>query len=264
MLRNVARQVAREVIIRNMQVIPAIDIKDGAVVRLLKGDFAQKTVFSHDPVETARGWQEQGAALLHVVDLDGTQRGGSKNLPVVAAIAAALDIPVQMGGGLRDLGAVAQAVDAGVARVVLGTAALEQPALVAEACARYPGRVVVALDARNGKVTTHGWQQESTVDMFDLARQMVACGVSRFLYTDVERDGTLSQPNFESTAALARAVSVPVIASGGVGTLAHLKRLASLGVEGSIVGVALYRGAFTLAEALAAVAAGPEKRPGGA
>ena len=169
-----------------------------------------------------------------------------------------------MGGGLRDLGAVEAVIAAGVARVVLGTVALEQPELVAEACARHPGRVVVALDARNGKVMTHGWQQESAVDMFDLAQQMVACGVSRFLYTDVERDGTLSQPNFAATGALAEAVDVPVIASGGVATLDHLKRLATLGVEGSIVGSALYRGAFTLPEALAAVAAGREKRPDGA
>ena len=236
-----------------MQVIPAIDIKDGAVVRLFKGDFDQSTVFSHDPVETARGWEEQGAALLHVVDLDGTERGKSRNHPVVATIAEALTIPVQMGGGLRDLAAIEQAVAAGVARVVLGTVALEQPELVAEACARYPGRVVVALDARNGKVMTHGWQHESGVDMFDLAHQMVASGVSRFLYTDVERDGTLSQPNFEATGALARAVSVPVIASGGVASLDHLTRLTTLGVEGAIVGVSLYRGAFTLPEALATV-----------
>lgn len=236
-----------------MQVIPAIDIKDGAVVRLFKGDFAQQTVFSDDPVETARGWEAQGAALLHVVDLDGTERGNSRNRPVVAAIAAALTIPVQMGGGLRDLAAIEQAVAAGVARVVLGTVALEQPELVAEACARYPGRVVVALDARNGKVMTHGWQQESAVDMFDLAHAMVEKGVSRFLYTDVERDGTLSQPNFTATGALADAVSVPVIASGGVATLDHLARLATLGVEGSIVGSALYRGAFTLPEALAKI-----------
>ena len=236
-----------------MQVIPAIDIKDGAVVRLYKGDFAQSTVFSHDPVETARGWEAQGAALLHVVDLDGTESGSSRNLSVVAAVAEALTIPVQMGGGLRDLAAIEQAVAAGVARIVLGTVALEQPELVAEACARYPGRVVVALDARNGKVLTHGWQQDSGVDMFDLAQQMVENGVSRFLYTDVERDGTLSQPNFEATGALAQAVSVPVIASGGVATLDHLTRLVALDVEGAIVGSALYRGAFTLPEALATV-----------
>jgi phosphoribosylformimino-5-aminoimidazole carboxamide ribotide isomerase len=236
-----------------MQVLPAIDIKDGAVVRLYKGDFAQITVFSHDPVETARGWETQGAALLHVVDLDGTESGSSRNLPVVAAVAEALTIPVQMGGGLRDLAAIEQADAAGVARIVLGTVALEQPELVAEACARYPGRVVVALDARNGKVMTHGWQQESGVDMFDLAHQMVASGVSRFLYTDVERDGTLSQPNFEATGALAQAVSVPVIASGGVASLEHLARLATLGVEGAIVGSALYLGAFTLPEALETV-----------
>ncbi len=236
-----------------MIVIPAIDIKDGAVVRLYKGDFGQSTVFSHDPVETALGWEEQGAALLHVVDLDGTEKGGSRNLPVVAAVADALNIPVQMGGGLRDLAAIEQTVAAGVDRVVLGTVALADPALVAEACARYPGRVVVALDARNGKVVTHGWQQPSDVDMFVLAQQMAAVGVSRFLYTDVERDGTLSQPNFAATAALAEAVSVPVIASGGVATLDHLTRLAGLGVEGSIVGSALYRGAFTLPEALAVV-----------
>jgi phosphoribosylformimino-5-aminoimidazole carboxamide ribotide isomerase len=236
-----------------MQVIPAIDIKDGAVVRLYKGDFAQQTVFSDDPVKTARGWEEQGAPLLHVVDLDGTEKGSSTNWLVVAAVADALTIPVQMGGGLRDLAAIEQAVAAGVTRVVLGTVALEQPELVAEACARYPGRVVVALDARNGKVMTHGWQQDSGVDMLELAQQMVACGVSRFLYTDVERDGTLSQPNFEATGALAQAVSVPVIASGGVATLAHLTRLTTLGVEGSIVGSALYRGAFTLPEALATI-----------
>ena len=169
------------------------------------------------------------------------------------AVASSLDGATATTCNVRDLASIEQAVAAGVARIVLGTTELEQPELVAEACARYPGRVVVALDARNGKVTTHGWQQESAVDMFDLAHQMVEVGVSRFLYTDVERDGTLSQPNFAATGALAQAVPVPVIASGGVASLEHLARLTTLGVEGAIVGIALYRGAFTLPEALAAV-----------
>ncbi len=237
-----------------MLVIPAIDIQNGACVRLYQGDFTSSTIYDALPAAVAREWQRQGAALLHIVDLDGAQAGKPLNTAAIAQVADALQIPFQLGGGIRTLEDVAAAFALGAARVVLGTVAVTDRELVATACRRYPGRIVVALDAKDGRITLRGWQETSTLDALDLARELVALGVPRLMYTDIARDGALRGPNLAATAALVAAVSVPVIASGGVASLADLTALRGIGVEGAIVGKALYERRFTVAEAIAHVA----------
>lgn len=233
-----------------MIIIPAIDIKDGRCVRLYQGDYSQVTVFSDDPVAMARHWVRQGGSYLHLVDLDGAARGEPCNLQVVRAIVEAIDVPCELGGGIRDLETVATLLAIGLDRVILGTAALENPELVAEACQRWPGRIVVGIDARNGLVATHGWQRLSSVRAIDLGRDVVNHGVSRIIYTDIERDGTLTQPNYAAVAEFARSLPVPVIASGGVANLRHIEALLATGVEGVVVGRALYAGTLDLMEAI--------------
>ncbi len=234
-----------------MEVIPAIDLRDGKVVRLYQGDFRQETVFSDDPVAVALRWQELGAPRIHVVDLDGARSGRLGNMEVVEAIAARVKIPLQVGGGVRDLISVERLVRMGAQRVVLGTAAVRDSRLVRFACNTL-GRdtVVVGLDARDGKVTVQGWSQKSDVNVIDLAKTMVGLGVGRFIYTDVATDGTLTGPNVQAVAALKEATGTPIIASGGVSSLQDLERLAEVGVEGVIVGSALYRGLLDLREAV--------------
>lgn len=240
-----------------MEVIPAIDLKGGRCVRLYQGDFQRETVFSADPLAVAMDWQEQGAPRLHLVDLDGAAAGTPANQPVIAAIAARLSIPVQVGGGVRDRDTADRLLAAGAQRVVIGTAAIENPDLVANLCRDYGGdRVVVAVDARNGWVAIKGWTESSQVTALDLARQMAELGVPRLLYTDIARDGTLTAPNFAATAALAAQTGLAVQASGGVSTLEHIRELAQTGVEGAIVGTALYRGTLDLRAAIAAAADG--------
>ena len=236
-----------------MQIIPSIDLKDGRCVRLYQGDFRQETVFSDDPVAVALGWQEQGGTLLHLVDLDGAAAGVPANLPIITSIVQALDIPVQVGGGIRERATADALLSAGVTRVVIGTAAVENPELVKGLCRDWGGEnVVVAVDARSGMVTTRGWTAGSEVSALDLARQMRDLGVPRLLYTDVERDGTLSSPNFAANAELVRETGMKVQASGGVSTLDDIRQLARTGVEGAIIGTALYRGAITLPDAIGA------------
>ena len=240
-----------------MEVIPAIDLKGGRCVRLVQGDFQRETVFSADPLAVAMDWQDQGAPRLHLVDLDGAAAGTPANLPVIAAIAAKLSIPVQVGGGLRDRDTADRLIDSGVQRVVIGTAAIENPDLVANLCRDYGGdRVIVAVDAREGRVAIKGWTESSQVTALDLARRMADLGVPRLLYTDIARDGTLTSPNFAATAELAAQTGLAVQASGGVSTLEHIKELAQTGVEGAIVGTALYRGTLDLRAAIAAAAGG--------
>ena len=237
-----------------MEIIPSIDLKAGRQVRLYQGDFQQETVFSEDPLSVALGWQEQGGRRLHLVDLDGAVGGAPANLAVIESIVKGLDIPVQLGGGIRDRATADALFSVGVERVVIGTAAVENPELVASLCRDYGGgRVVVAVDARDGLVTIKGWTEASEVSAPDLARQMKALGVPRLLYTDVARDGTLSSPNFAANAELVRETGMQVQASGGVSSLEHLRQLAETGVEGAILGTALYRGMFTLGEAIQAV-----------
>ncbi len=226
-----------------MIVLPAIDLRDGRCVRLFQGDYGRETVFSDDPVAVARRWQSAGARMLHVVDLDGALDGVPVQRETIARIAAALDIPVQVGGGIRSREHALALLGDGVARVVLGTAAVESPALVdtllAEAGAE---RVVVVVDARDGLVATRGWTETSAIPAEDLVRDMRSRGVRRVVYTDIGRDGTLDAPNIEATARIA-ALGVGVIASGGVSRREHLDALAAVpGVEAAIVGRALYTG----------------------
>ncbi len=237
-----------------MIIIPAIDIQNRACVRLYQGDFDNSTTYADNPAAVAREWQAQGATLLHVVDLDGAKAGRPINNASINEIAAAVTIPFQLGGGIRTIAGIEAAFALGAARVVLGTVAVTDRELVATACQRYPGRIVVALDARDGRITVRGWQETSALDALTLAQELIVLGVPHLLYTDIARDGALSGPNLAATAALVEAVSVPIIASGGVACLADLAALRDIGVEGVIVGKALYEGRFTLKEAIAHVA----------
>lgn len=243
---------------RDLTIFPAIDLRDGRCVRLVEGDFARETVFGEDPVAMARRWVAAGARWLHVVDLDGARAGAPVQAPLVARICAAAGVPVQVGGGLRDEAAVRTILDAGAARAILGTVAVRDPALCARLCRTFAGRVAVGIDARDGLVRVAGWEEGSSVRAVELARTVAASGAAAIVYTDVARDGTERGPNLEDTRAVARAAGIPVIASGGVGTVADVEavaRLAPEGVAGVIVGRALYTGRVVLADALRAVGA---------
>lgn len=233
-----------------MIVYPAIDIRGGRCVRLRTGRFDQETVYDEDPAAVARRWQEQGASFLHVVDLDGARAGRPQNTAAVRAILAAVDIPVQLGGGLRTLADIADALSLGVTRVVLGSAAVKDAALVRQACDRYGEGVVVAVDARNGRAAIEGWEADSGQDAVSLAVSLAAAGVRRFIFTDISRDGTLQGVNVAAARRLADAAGVPVIASGGVKDLEDVRRAAQAGLEGVIIGQALYTGAIDLAAAV--------------
>ncbi|EPX86424.1 1-(5-phosphoribosyl)-5-[(5-phosphoribosylamino)methylideneamino] imidazole-4-carboxamide isomerase [Rubellimicrobium thermophilum DSM 16684] len=239
-----------------MILYPAIDLKDGQAVRLLRGEMAAATVFDSDPAARARLFAEAGAEWLHLVDLDGAFAGAPRNAQAVEAILKAVTIPVQLGGGIRDRATVERWLAAGVARVILGTVAVEQPDLVREVARAHPGRIAVGIDAREGRVATRGWVEETGAMATDLARAFEDAGIAAIIYTDIARDGAMGGPNIEATAALARAVSVPVIASGGVSSLADLLALRATGaVAGAIVGRALYDGAVDLRAALEALKA---------
>ncbi len=241
-----------------MILYPAIDLKDGQCVRLLRGDMAAATVFGTDPAAQARAFAAAGCGWLHLVDLNGAFAGTPVNAAAVAAILAAVEVPVQLGGGIRDMATVEAWLDRGVARVILGTAAVEDPALVRQAAAAFPGRVAVGIDARGGRVATRGWAETTAIQATDLARRFEDAGVAALIYTDIERDGAMAGPNVAATAALARAVAIPVIASGGVARMADLLALRDTGViAGAISGRALYEGAIDLAAALVALAGGP-------
>jgi phosphoribosylformimino-5-aminoimidazole carboxamide ribotide isomerase len=243
-----------------MDIFPAIDLLGGHCVRLYQGDYQQSQVFNEDPVAVARQWQEQGATHLHLVDLDGAKSGRPENLAAIAQIVRDLpDLRIQVGGGLRDQETVDRLLGSGVERAILGTVAIEKPELVQSLCQAYPGRIVVGIDARNGLVATKGWLETSQVKAADLARQMADWGAAAIIYTDIQRDGTLIGPNLEALEELARDTSIPIVASGGVGSvrdLLSLLTLEPLGVSGIIVGKALYTGAFSLTDALRAVGPG--------
>ena len=237
-----------------MEVIPAIDLRNGRCVRLFQGDFNQETVFSDDPLAMALSWQEQGGHRLHLVDLDGAVQGKPVHLEVISAIVRGLDIPVQVGGGIRDLAAADAWLEAGVDRVVIGTAAVNDPDMVREVCRKHGGsRVVVSVDAKDGLVAVKGWKETTNVTVLDLAHQMAGLGVLRLLYTDIARDGALTGPDLITNARLAKETGLAVLASGGVASVEHIIELAPTGVEGVIVGRALYTGAVSLPEAVAAV-----------
>ncbi|MQY67300.1 MAG: 1-(5-phosphoribosyl)-5-[(5-phosphoribosylamino)methylideneamino]imidazole-4-carboxamide isomerase [Dehalococcoidia bacterium] len=205
--------------------IPAIDIRGGRCVRLYQGDYERETVFSEDPVEAALQWQSMGAPRLHIVDLDGAAEGSVRNIDIVIDIARALLIPTQLGGGIRNLETVEQLLKAGIERIILGTAAVEDPDLVKEACKRYRDTIIVGIDALDGYVSTHGWRQPTELKAAQLARSMTPLGVKRFIYTDISRDGTLTEPNFAATAELIDTIRKPIIAAGGISSLNHLKML---------------------------------------
>jgi phosphoribosylformimino-5-aminoimidazole carboxamide ribotide isomerase len=237
-----------------MILYPAIDLKDGNAVRLVHGEMGSATVFNDDPAAQARAFVEAGCEWLHLVDLNGAFAGEPVNAAPVEAILAACPVPAQLGGGIRDMATIERWIDKGLARVILGTVAVENPALVREAARAFPGHVAVGIDARAGKVATKGWAEETNVDATDLAKSFEDAGVAAIIYTDILRDGAMKGPNIEATEALARAVSIPVIASGGVSSLADLIALRGTGViSGAISGRALYDGAIDLAEALKAL-----------
>ena len=242
-----------------MEVIPAIDLLDGKCVRLYQGDYDRSETFNDNPVEVARTWSEQGATRLHLVDLDGAKSGKSVNLAAIEAIVRAIDIPVQVGGGIRDRASVVRLLSLGVQRIILGTVAVEQPELVTELCREFPQQIVIGIDARKGKVATRGWLETSEIAATELAQRMAQQGAAAIIYTDIHRDGTLSGPNLEALQELARTIDIPVIASGGVSSLTDLLSLLALetlGVTGAIVGRAIYTGDVNLQEAIQAVGNG--------
>lgn len=239
-----------------MDVIPAIDLLEGRCVRLYQGDYGQSQVFNENPVEVALQWQAEGATRLHLVDLDGAKEGKPVNTAAIQAIVEAVSIPVQVGGGLRDRETIRQLFHIGVSYAIVGTVAVENPSLVSELCAEFPGKIIVGIDARNGKVATRGWLETSEVNATNLAQQMAQQGATAIIYTDIHRDGTLTGPNMEALRELAGAIAIPVIASGGVSSLTDvlsLLALEPLGVKGVIIGRAIYTGEVNLGEAVQAV-----------
>jgi phosphoribosylformimino-5-aminoimidazole carboxamide ribotide isomerase len=236
-----------------MQIIPAIDIKDGRCVRLYQGKYEEVTVFDHDPVAVARRWEQLGAQRIHVVDLDGAKAGRPVNAQIVFAIMRAVNVPVQLGGGLRDQGAVDAALSLGVDRAILGTSAVRDPQLIARLVQRYGERVIVGVDARDSMVAAQGWTETSHVRADELVRRMGHMGVQTIIYTDISRDGTLEGPNVAGVFDLVQLHGPEIIASGGVGQIDDLVALAHTGAAGVIVGKALYTGAIDLSQALGAL-----------
>lgn len=236
-----------------MLIFPAIDIRGGKCVRLLKGDFAQETVFSDKPAQMAKKWEEQGAKFLHLVDLDGALSGKSCNLDTVKEILAVVNIPVELGGGIRTMENIDKVLALGVRRVILGSVAVKNPALVKEACAKYDDRIVVGIDAKDGIVAVDGWGVSGDVDVTTLAKEMKKAGVKNIIYTDISRDGTLEGVNVEATAKLARESGVNIVASGGVKSTADIEALKPYekdGIEGVIVGKSIYMGTLDLQQAI--------------
>jgi len=234
-----------------VEIIPAVDIRGGKCVRLYQGDYSQETVFFEDPVEAALNWKSQGARRIHIVDLDGAAKGQTHNLAVIEDIVKKTGLPVQLGGGVRDEAAVEKLVAIGIDRVIMGTVAVEKPELIKDLCQRFNHRIVVGIDARDGLVSTRGWVSDTKLTAVELGQQMVELGVERIIYTDIRRDGTLSEPNYTEVDEMIGKVGAKIIAAGGISELEHLRRLANLGVEGAIVGMALYTGRIDLKEALA-------------
>jgi len=236
-----------------MEIIPAIDIKSGKCVRLYQGDYSQQTIFAENPAAVALRWKSQGASWLHVVDLDGAATGEPKNMAAVEEILRTSSLLVELGGGIRREDIAEKLLRKGISRIILGTVAIEKPELVKRLCQRFGEAIVVGLDARDGKIAIHGWQKDTAVDALQLSREMVELGARRFVYTDIKRDGTLTEPNFDAVERLIAAVNVPIIASGGISKVEHLQKLKELGVEGAIIGKALYTGDINLKEAIASV-----------
>ena len=236
-----------------MELIPAIDLLDGKVVRLHQGKYDEVTVYDHDPVAMAKRFEDQGAARLHVVDLEGARSGQPAHVAIIRGILRETNLQVQIGGGVRNEAVAAQWIDAGAARVVLGTVIVKAPEVARAICGVYPEGVVMALDARDGKVAVEGWQEQSGQDVVELAREVDGWNIGAILFTNIHKDGTREGPDVEGTASLQSQVDTTVIASGGIGALEDLRRLSSAGVRSAVCGRALYSGAFTLSEAFAAL-----------
>ena len=234
-----------------MEVIPSIDLRGGRVVRLYQGDYDKETAYSDDPVAVALRWENAGAPRIHVVDLDGAATGSPVNLAIVEEIVSRVALPVQVGGGIRDMVTAERLLSTGVQRVVFGTAAIRDPALVRDACRKLGAEhIVVGIDARDGRVAVQGWTESSDATAADLANSMAVAGVARFIYTDIGVDGTLAGPNLQAVVDLMKAVGKPIISAGGIGSLGDLEQLAQVGVEGAILGSALYCGTVDLSEAV--------------
>lgn len=233
-----------------MIILPAIDIKGGQCVRLYQGDYAQVTTYDAEPVQVAQRWQSAGASWLHVVDLDGAAAGHPVNVEVIRRMRAGTSLHIELGGGMRSLAHIQQMFDLGIDRVILGTVALTDRALLAETLACWGERIAVGLDARNGRVAIAGWRETSQVQAASLAVELSASGVQRFIYTDIARDGALKGPNLEGLGRIQQVITCPLIASGGVASLDDLRSLAALGIEGTIVGKALYTGDVDLGKAI--------------
>lgn len=236
-----------------IEIIPAIDIRGGQCVRLYQGNYEKETVFSDDPLDVALKWQSLGAPRLHIVDLDGAASGELQNLDIIKEIAGAVLIPTQLGGGIRQLETVEEVLKAGIERVVLSTAAVENPGLIEQICAKFRESLIVSVDAQDGHVAIRGWRQETELQAIEFIKSMIKLGVRRFIYTDISRDGTLTEPNFTAIAELIDAIRLPLIAAGGISSLNHLTMLQKLGAEGAIVGRALYTGDIKFKQALAAI-----------
>jgi phosphoribosylformimino-5-aminoimidazole carboxamide ribotide isomerase len=234
-----------------MQIWPAIDLRGGKCVRLEQGDYGRETVFGDDPAAMARHWLDQGAECLHLVDLDGARSGHVENWPGIQAIVTSVDIPCELGGGVRDEATIARLLELGLTRVVIGTLAVKQPEWFRQMCRRFPNQLALGLDARGGMVATEGWLETSRRSAVDVARQFAAESLAALIYTDIETDGMLSGPNLPALAEIARAVDVGVIASGGISTAGHVAQLAELPLAGCIIGRALYEGKLSLRDALA-------------
>ncbi|MGB2798282.1 MAG: 1-(5-phosphoribosyl)-5-[(5-phosphoribosylamino)methylideneamino]imidazole-4-carboxamide isomerase [Dehalococcoidia bacterium] len=234
-----------------MEIVPAIDLIRGRCVRLYQGDYSQETVFSGDPVGVAQHWQSLGAMRLHIVDLDGAAKGELCHAALVEEMVHSVEIPLQLGGGLRRLELVEQVLQFGVGWAILGTAAMEDVALIEEACNRFGEKVIVSIDARGGYIATRGWRERTRVTAVELVERMADLGVKRFIYTDIARDGTLTEPNYDAISDLVGKTALPIIAAGGISSVEHIRRLSEMGVEGVIVGRALYTGDIDLVEALA-------------
>ena len=237
-----------------MIVIPAIDLKDGKCVRLLQGKKEEVTVYSDDPAAMARHWVSQGAELLHVVDLDGAFTGEQKNFDKIKAIRDAIDIPIEVGGGLRNIEKIEELIGLGINRTIIGTSAAEDHEMVKNACEKFPGRVIVGIDAKDGKVAVKGWVEVTELDAIDFAKAMQSLGAAGVIYTDISRDGMLTGPNIDAMAKMVKAVKIPVIASGGVSKIEDIKNLMKIeNLWGIITGKALYSGAMDLTEAIKVV-----------
>ncbi|MFO0817441.1 MAG: 1-(5-phosphoribosyl)-5-[(5-phosphoribosylamino)methylideneamino]imidazole-4-carboxamide isomerase [Pirellulales bacterium] len=241
----------------SLQVWPAIDLRGGKCVRLRQGDYGQETVFGDDPAEMAQRWVEQGARCLHLVDLDGARDGQLTNLSAIEAIVRSVSVPCQLGGGVRGEATIRRLLDLGLTRLIVGTKALSEPEWFREMCHQFPNQLALGIDAKNGLVATDGWLNVSTIPATRLARQFDDEPVSAIIYTDIARDGMLEGPNFQAVEEMRRTVTIPVIASGGVTTVADVERLRTIGVAGCIIGRSLYEGTLDLKEALRAAQPAP-------